>query len=132
MLHPSLEKQLGFDTPVFLFELAQDSLLTKRIPKFKALSKFPSVRRDLALIVKEGVSAGDIINCVNSEKEADLKDVVIFDLYRGKGVDEGHKSIALSLSFQNEQQTLTDSEIDAILDKVLARLGNSLNAKLRD
>ncbi|MDP3590153.1 MAG: phenylalanine--tRNA ligase subunit beta, partial [Methylobacter sp.] len=64
MLHPTLEKQLGFDTQVFLFELDQDLLLNKQIPKFKPLSKYPSVRRDLALIVKEEIAVSEIINCI--------------------------------------------------------------------
>ena len=69
MLHPNLEKQLGFDTQVFLFELDQNLLLNKRIPVFKSLSKYPSVRRDLALIVKEEVSASEIINCIKGSAE---------------------------------------------------------------
>lgn len=132
MLHPTLEKQLGFDTPVFLFELDQNLLLNKRIPSFKALSKYPSVRRDLALIVKEEIAASEVISCIRSCNEPMLQDVVIFDIYRGKGVEEGSKSIALSLHLQNELQTLTDSEIDAILNRILEPLTNKISAKLRD
>ena len=132
MLHPSLEKQLGFDTQVFLFELDQNQLLNKRIPVFKPLSKYPSVRRDLALIVKENIKANDIINCVQETNEPTLQDVAIFDVYRGKGVEEGYKSIALSIILQNTTQTLTESEIDAILNKLLEQLTNKISAKLRD
>jgi phenylalanyl-tRNA synthetase beta chain len=132
MLHPTLEKQLGFDTQVFLFELDQMLTLSKRIPKFKSLSKYPSVRRDLALIVKEEISAIDIINCIKGSAEPALQDVIIFDIYRGKGIEEGSKSIALSLIMQDEAQTLTDSEIDAIISRVLDILINKIHAKLRD
>ena len=132
MLHPSLEKQLGFDSQVFLFELDQNQLLNKRIPAFKPLSKYPSVRRDLALIVKENIKADDIINCVQEANEPTLQDIAIFDVYRGKGVEEGYKSIALSLILQNTMQTLTESEIDAILNKLLEQLTNKMSAKLRD
>ncbi|MGZ5052239.1 MAG: phenylalanine--tRNA ligase subunit beta [Methylobacter sp.] len=132
MLHPTLEKQLGFDTQVFLFELDQNLLLDKQIPKFKALSKYPSVRRDLALIVKEEVAASDIINCIKACNEQTLQDVVIFDVYRGKGVEEGCKSVALSLVIQDFSQTLTDSEIDAIFSRLLETLATKINAKLRD
>ncbi|MEI6334259.1 MAG: phenylalanine--tRNA ligase subunit beta [Methylococcaceae bacterium] len=132
MLHPNLEKQLGFDTPVFLFELDQNLVLNKHIPVFKALSKYPSVRRDLALIVKEDVTASEIINCIKSSAETVLQEVIIFDIYRGKGVEEGSKSIALSLIMQDDTQTLTDSEIDAIVGRLLALLNNEKNAKLRD
>ncbi len=132
MLHPNLEKKLGFDTPVFLFELDQNLVLNKQIPVFKALSKYPSVRRDLALIVKEDITASEIINCIKSSAETVLQEVIIFDIYRGKGVEEGSKSIALSLIMQDDTQTLTDSEIDAIVGRLLALLNNEKNAKLRD
>jgi phenylalanyl-tRNA synthetase beta chain len=132
MLHPTLEKQLGFDTQVFLFELDQDLLLNKQIPKFKPLSKYPSVRRDLALIVKEDVAVSEIINCIKDCAEKTLQDIVIFDIYRGKGVEEGSKSVALSLIIQDFSQTLTDSEIDAIFSGLLETLTTKINAKLRD
>ncbi len=132
MLHPILEKKLGFDCPVFLFELDQDLILNKRIPVFKSLSKYPSVRRDLAFIVKEDVAANDIIDCIKSSTEATLQDAKVFDIYRGKGVEEGNKSVALCLIFQNTTHTQTDTEIDAIISKLLTLLSEKLNAKLRD
>lgn len=132
MLHPLLESQLGFDSQVYLFELDQDLLLNKQIPAFKPLSKYPSVSRDLALIVNESVNADDIVNCINRCNEPTLKGITLFDIYRGKGVDEGYKSVALSLNLQNEKQTLTDSEVDAILNRILENLTNTINAKLRD
>ncbi len=131
MLHPSLEKQLGFDTQVFLFELDQELLLNKQIPKFKPLSKYPSVRRDLALIVKEEIAVSEIISCIRGCAERTLQDIVVFDIYRGKGVEEGTKSVALSLIIQDFSQTLTDSEIDAIFSRLLETLTTKINAKLR-
>ena len=132
MLHPNLEKQLGFDTQVFLFELDQNLMLNKRISVFRSLSKYPSVTRDLALIVNEDVSASEIINCIKKSGETALQDVIIFDVYRGKGIEEGKKSIALSLVIQDDMQTLTDSEVDAIVSRLLLLLANEKNAKLRD
>lgn len=132
MLHPNLEKQLGFDTQVFLFELDQNLMLNKRISVFRSLSKYPSVTRDLALIVNEDVSASEIINCIKKSGETVLQDVIIFDVYRGKGIEEGKKSIALSLVIQDDMQTLTDSEVDAIVSRLLLLLANEKNARLRD
>jgi phenylalanyl-tRNA synthetase beta chain len=132
MLHPHLEKQLGFDTQVFLFEVDQELILKKQPPKFKSLSKYPSVRRDMALIVKEDVAIAALIDCIKGGNEQSLQDVVVFDIYRGKGVEEGCKSVALSLTMQNNSQTLADSDIDAIFNRVLETLTNKLNAKLRD
>ncbi len=132
MLHPTLEKSLGFETQVFLFELIQEQVFKKQLPKFEALSKFPSVRRDMALIIDEKITAAEIINCVQNCQEKTIKDVLIFDIYRGEGVDDGYKSVALSLILQDFKQTLTESEIDAIFTKVLETLQNCLSAKLRD
>ena len=132
MLHPNLENQFGFDSRVFLFELDQDALLAKQKSQFKPLSKYPSVRRDLALIVEEAVTAEQIITCVRELPEPALQTVVPFDVYRGKGVEAGYKSVALSLTLQDYSQTLTDSEIDAIVCKLLEYLKNKIGAKLRD
>lgn len=132
MLHPSLEKQLGFETPVFLFELDQDLLLNKTLYQFKPLSKYPLVSRDLALIVKEAVTADDIIASIKSSNEMTVQDIVLFDLYRGKGIAEDHKSVAVSITLQNFSQTLTDVEIDAIFNNILQTLAKTIGAKLRD
>jgi phenylalanyl-tRNA synthetase beta chain len=132
MLHPNLEKQLGFDTQVFLFELAQDLVLNKKTAKFKPLSKYPSVRRDLALLVDDNITASQLIDCIKSCNEAMLQEIVIFDIYRGKGVAEGSKSVALSLTLQNDVQTLTDLQIDAIVSTLLDTLAQNTGAKLRD
>ncbi|MGB4498976.1 MAG: phenylalanine--tRNA ligase subunit beta [Methylococcaceae bacterium] len=132
MLHPNLEQQLGFETPVFLFELAQNLLLQKQRASFKSLSKFPSVRRDLALLVKEEVNAGEIIGAIEACNEELLQEAVIFDVYRGKGVDEGFKSVALSLVLQNQAQTLTDAEIETVVNTFLESLAAKTGAKLRD
>ena len=132
MLHPQLEKELGFDTQVFLFELDQGYLLNKTVPVFTALSKYPYVKRDLALIVNESISADNIISVIKNSAEPALQDVIIFDVYRGKGIEEGDKSIALSLILQDDTQTLAESEIDGIVNRLLTILVNELNAKLRD
>ncbi|MCK5829668.1 MAG: phenylalanine--tRNA ligase subunit beta [Methylococcales bacterium] len=132
MLHPTLEKELGFETQVYLFELDQNLVFNRKIPKFEVLSKFPSVRRDMALIVKEKVQIDDIINCIKSCKEDIIKDILVFDIYRGEGVERGYKSVALGLIMQDVDQTQTEPEIDAIFTKVLERLNIDIKAKLRD
>ncbi len=132
MLHPTLEKKLGFDSQVFLFELQLDRILNKQIPGFSPLSKFPSVRRDMAIRVEESVSAKQITTCIENCAEAGIQEIHIFDIYRGQGVEEGYKSIALSLILQDFSQTLTDTEIDAIFSRVLSKLTQVIGAKLRD
>jgi phenylalanyl-tRNA synthetase beta chain len=132
MLHPTLEKKLGFDNQVFLFELNQDLILQRQVPRFAQLSKFPSVRRDMALIVNENISAQQIIDCIHVCNETTIQNVMIFDVYRGQGIETGYKSVAVSLHLQNFTQTLTDSEIDAIFSRVLDTLTRTVAAKLRD
>jgi phenylalanyl-tRNA synthetase beta chain len=132
MLHPQLEKRLGFETQVFLFELNQDLLLNKPVSRFKSLSKYPSVTRDLAIIVNEKVTADDIINSIKSTNEVIIQDITLFDLYRGEGIDDNCKSIAVSMTLQNFSQTLTDSEITATVNEVKLTLANQLGAKLRE
>ena len=132
MLHPNIEKQLGFETQVFLFELDQDLLLDKVISKFKPISKFPLVSRDLSLIISEAISADEIIAAINKSNESSVQAISIFDLYRGKGVTEGCKSVAVSITLQNFTQTLTDAEIDAIFNNILQTLSKTIGAKLRD
>ena len=132
MLHPTLEKKLGFETQVYLFELNQDAVLKKQVSSFELLSKFPSVRRDMALVVKSSITTGEIIACIHSCQQAEIKDVLIFDLYQGEGVEEGYKSIALGLVLQDVTCTLVEDRIDAIFNEVLQQLNNNISAKLRE
>lgn len=132
MLHPRLEKEFGFDSSVFLFELDQALLLHRKIPAFEALSRFPQVRRDIAVLVAEEVSGGGLVECIYQVAPELIKDIAIFDVYRGPGVESGHKSIALGLILQHGAQTLTDVEVDAVVSEVLNRLAKEFGAKLRD
>lgn len=132
MLHPKLESELGFETSVFLFELDQDVLLKRDIARFQSLSKFPQVRRDIAIIVDEAVSASQLIECVKHENNALLRQTLIFDVYRGQGIDSGKKSIAMGFLLQDDAETLTDSRVEEFIAQILGRLKIEFNAKLRD
>jgi phenylalanyl-tRNA synthetase beta chain len=132
MLHPNLEKQLGFDQRVYLVELDQSLLLGREVPRFKPLSRYPSVRRDIALIVDADLPIGHLAEAVRQQGGSLLRDVAVFDVYRGPGVEDGQKSVALALVWQDEQETLTDSRVEAAVAQVLDMLGNRFNAHLRD
>ncbi|MGH8559255.1 MAG: phenylalanine--tRNA ligase subunit beta [Methylococcales bacterium] len=132
MLHPELEKHLGFDSRVFLYELDLDIVQVGTIPKFHAVSRFPRVRRDLALIVDEELTLAPIVASVYRMSTALVQDIKIFDLYRGPGVESGRKSIALGLIFQDSSRTLEDSEIDAVVSEILKNLKQDFNANLRE
>lgn len=132
MLHPSLQQDLEFDNPIFLFELDYRAIVERRLPAFQELSKFPHVRRDLAVIVEEGISGNDLVNCISRMENNILYEVLIFDVYRGKGVESGKKSVALGLFMRDSEGTLTETRIDAIVSQVFNQLNDDFDAKLRD
>ena len=99
--------------------------------KFEPISKFPSVTRDLAFVVKKEVNVGDIIKAVKRQSKVLIKDVEVFDIYTGEHVEEGCKSIALSILFQAKDHTLKEEEINDIHNKILATLKKEFNAELR-
>lgn len=131
MLHPKLEQQFGFANSVFLFEIATKALQHKPVADFQPLSKFPSVRRDIALVVAKNISAAEIIGCIRDCGIVEVRQVLIFDVYSGVGVGEGYKSVALGITLQNLNRTLADSEIDAIFNSLLAATQRTIGAKLR-
>ncbi len=130
-LHPQLQKQLGFSHNVFLFEIAQSALLQAKLPEFSPLSRFPEVRRDLAVIIDQRVSVADIESKIIAAAGDHLINLKVFDVYIGKGIDSHRKSIALGLTFQHLSRTLTDEEINNALNGVIEALKQSFNAELR-
>ncbi|MCC6207411.1 MAG: phenylalanine--tRNA ligase subunit beta [Gammaproteobacteria bacterium] len=131
-LHPETADALGFGQSVFVFELNLDTIESPKDPSFTELSKFPSVRRDLAIIVDECVTAAELDACVRDSAGNLLQGLHLFDIYRGKGVDSGKKSIALGLTLQDFSRTLTDVEVDALIEGVLKQLHIKLRATLRE
>lgn len=130
-LHPSVQKQLDLDQPAYLFELRLGLVTGAAIPLFREISRFPEVRRDLAVIVDEAVPAQallDAVKCVASELLTDLR---VFDVYQGKGVENNRKSIAISLTFQGESRTLNEAEITAAVDAVISVLKDKFQGTLR-
>ena len=130
-LHPTLIRELGFTYTPVLFELDMASLQVSR-PEFEELSRFPSVRRDLAVVVDEGVPLSALRERVVLAASSLLRNFRVFDVYRGAGVEAGRKSIALGLIFQDITRTLTDEDADRAVASVIAELRVSLNAKIRE
>jgi phenylalanyl-tRNA synthetase beta chain len=117
-------------TPV-LFELDIEALGVVR-PQFTDISRFPAVRRDLALVVDEGVPLSALSERVRSTASSLLRHIRVFDVYRGPGVETGRKSVALGLIFQDITRTLTDDDADRAVASIVAELRVSLNAKIRE
>ena len=130
-LHPGLQQQLDIPKPVYVFEIKLSAVLTARIPAFQALSKYPEVRRDLAILVDRTVSASDLLDAVKSQAGDSLSDLKVFDVYTGKGIDPQRKSIALGLTFQHPSRTLTEDEISASIANITQHLEATFAATLR-
>lgn len=130
-VHPSLVQTLELTPPVYLFELRLTPLCQVPIPKFKEVSKYPSIRRDIAVVVSEKISAAQVLNCIRLLALETLIDLQLFDVYQGKGIDSGKKSLAIGLIFQAFSRNLTDSEIDTVVEQILNTLEHNLDAQLR-
>jgi phenylalanyl-tRNA synthetase beta chain len=130
-LHPRAEKALDLGGAVYVFEMILASLTDARIPAFKEASRFPSIRRDIAIVVDEGISAESVRNCVAHAGGEWVRQVAHFDVYTGKGIDPGRKSLAIGLILQADSRTLTDSEVETVVQGVVARLEGELGATLR-
>jgi phenylalanyl-tRNA synthetase beta chain len=130
-LHPVIEQQLEIRTNVVLFSLRLNETLQSAIPNFQAYSKFPSVRRDIALLVDENVSVDRILDSVREKAGEMLRNVIIFDVYRGSRIDSSLKSIALGLILQDTSRTLTDADADTLVMSVTEHLGCVHGATVR-
>ena len=131
-LHPSVIAQLQLNQPVFVFEAELASILTAELPKFAELSKYPSIRRDIALTVDQEVPVQSLIDCIHSLKSEILQEVFVFDVYTGKEVRNSRKSVALGLILQDFSRTLVDEDVDKLVSKVLNKLEKQHNAFLRE
>jgi phenylalanyl-tRNA synthetase beta chain len=132
LLHPDLEKQLDLVGPVHLFELSIEGLGEGALPAFAPLSKFPSIRRDLAIVVDRALPFARVRDCVRRAAPAIVKEIRLFDVYTGERIDSGLKSLALGLILQDSSDTLIDQRVDAAMAAILQALASELNARLRD
>lgn len=130
-LHPRLQASLGIETEVFGFELDYDALTGRPLPRAKPLSRFPSVRRDLAFVVAETVAWADLQSTASAAGGALLREVGLFDRYLGKGIDPGCKSLAMRLIFQDDSRTLTEQDVESAVADVVAALGQRFGATIR-
>ncbi|NKI45790.1 phenylalanine--tRNA ligase subunit beta [Pseudomonas fluorescens] len=130
-IHPELSKTLGLDRPVFVFELVLAEVASGKMPKFSELSRFPEVRRDLALIADREVAATAVLDVIRENAGEWLTDLRLFDVYQGKGIDPHRKSLAVGLTWQHPSRTLNDDEVNTTTQNILTSLEQRLNATLR-
>ena len=131
-LHPKLARRYGLNNAPVLFELQAKPALAARLPAFSGVSRFPAVRRDLAVIVDEHISAAQLLAAASAAAGELLRDIRVFDVYTGKAIESSRKSVALGLILQETSRTLTELEIDGVIDRVVKRLSSEFNASIRE
>ncbi|PKP00082.1 MAG: phenylalanine--tRNA ligase subunit beta [Bacteroidetes bacterium HGW-Bacteroidetes-8] len=130
----SLLKQFDIKQAVYAAEISWDvliSIVKKQRVQYSEIPKFPEVNRDLAILLDEKISFADIRKCAYSVEKRLLKDVVLFDVYRGEKIPQGKKQYAISFTLQDTEKTLTDKYVEDIMNRLLSKFGESFGATLR-
>jgi phenylalanyl-tRNA synthetase beta chain len=131
-IHPALAQQFEIPNKTYLFELELQLLLKGSVASFQKLSRFPSIRRDLAIVVDAKTPASALCDAISQQAGQLLQDLLIFDVYQGKGIESGRKSIAFGLILQDSSRTLTDQDVDSVISGVTGQLQQQFGATLRE
>ena len=131
-LSPVLVKSLDLVYPAVLFELEIIPTFASHVPEYQEISKFPMVRRDLALLVADNLKFTDLAQAARESAGPLLRELNIFDVYQGAGLEKGKKSIALGINLQDTSRTLTDVEVDTVVTAIVLHLSQRFDARLRD
>jgi phenylalanyl-tRNA synthetase beta chain len=131
-IHPALAGALDLSQDIYLFELDLAQIMPASLPKFAEISDFPAVRRDLAFVLPATIPAGRVLAAVREVCGETLRDLRLFDVYRGQNVGEGNVSLALGLTFQDRSRTLGETDISSLTEAVVSLLKQEFNAHLRD
>jgi len=129
-LHPQWQQQYDLPQAVLWFEIELAALTQGSVPKLVDISRFPPVRRDIAVLVDENVTAQSLLDVMSAEKAPKVVELALFDVYRGKGVEQSKKSLAFRVLLQDTQKTLTDNEIEENMARLVAAV-QRLGAQLR-
>lgn len=130
-LHPGIEKQLSLGQNVFIFELDVEQIKQCKIPVYEKVSSYPVIQRDLALLVANEVQFSQLEAVLKKSEMVQLVDYHLFDSYVGQGIPDGHKSLAMSLTFQDVERTLEEAEINSLVEKLVNLLETETGASLR-
>ena len=133
-LMPSLARRYDLRDPVFVAELNMDQLLARRntAKAFRPLPAFPSIQRDIAMLLPEATTHDSVLAVVKQTKPANLESAELFDVYRGQNVPPGQKSVAYSFTYRSAERTLTDTEVNAAHEKLVAQFKQQLQAVVRE
>ena len=130
-LHPRWQRKYELPVAPVLFEADLEALADRALPAYRKASKYPPVWRDLAVVFDENTPYQLILDVVNTQKPALITEFVVFDIYRGAGIENGKKSLAFRMLVQDTEKTLTDAEVDSAVSEITKILKNQFNAKLR-
>lgn len=132
-VHPAVLAAYGITKPVYIFELDAKTVMkyVAKDFKYKALPKYPAINRDLAMLVALDINSADIEKAMTKAAGQNLVQITLFDVYTGKQVEAGKKSLAFALTFQSNDKTLTDAEVNTAIEKIIAKLQKDFNADLR-
>jgi len=131
-IHPEVAKKMDLTYPVYVFEVEVKTALVARLPQFEDVSRYPAIRRDLAVIVDEEVQFEQLALAVRTSAGRLLHELLVLSVYRGEQIDKGKKSIALGLNLQDTSRTLTDEDADRVIAQVIDHLRGQLSAIIRD
>lgn len=132
-VHPAVLAAYSITKPVYIFELDAKTVMKYMAKdfKYKALPKYPAINRDLAMLVALDINSADIEKAMTKAAGQNLVQITLFDVYTGKQVEAGKKSLAFALTFQSNDKTLTDAEVNTAIEKIIAKLQKDFNADLR-
>jgi phenylalanyl-tRNA synthetase beta chain len=130
-LHPRWQRKYDLPLAPVLFELDFEAVRERGLPAYKETSKFPPVRRDIAVLVDEGIGYQDMLEALRRQQPAIVVEITLFDIYRGTGVEEGKKSLAFRVLLQDTRKTLTDAEVESAVSQLRQVMQQQFNAKLR-
>jgi len=131
-LHPRWQQKADLPKSVVLFELDLDALMMRTIPTAGEIPKYPSIRRDIAVIVADSINAQSLLRGMQALNSPIISEIALFDVYRGKKMVSGKKSLAFRVLLQDTKKTLTDTEADLVITKLIKILENEFDAKLRN
>ncbi|MDN3380193.1 MULTISPECIES: phenylalanine--tRNA ligase subunit beta [unclassified Pseudoalteromonas] len=131
-IHPQVQKSLDINNAAYVFEIEMSAIEKRNLPEAVGVSKFPSNRRDIAILVEDQVKSGDILSVIEKVGGNQLVDLNLFDVYKGKGIEPNYKSLAIALTLQAVDRTLEEKDINQVVDNVVAALAEQFNASLRD
>jgi phenylalanyl-tRNA synthetase beta chain len=130
-LHPRLQQKYELPHPALLFEVDAAPLLEVGMPAYESVSKYPAIVRDMAVVVPEAVRAEALLEGLRAAADASVREIRLFDVYRGKGLEQNEKSLAFRVVMQDTAKTLTDSEADAAMARLVVAADRNFGGKLR-